>query len=238
MVWHYLLVEHHIFDDCISIVPERPIERFTYSCGTKFNVEPMLEYMTKRDKKDDWIVVEIDGHVTTILEAFLERDYIKQKPVKTIRARIPKRTRRGGQSSCRIDRNRDILEAAYLKSVREWLLKTYMLKGCPTVQGLVVTGNGPMKHQMKELKPFITTNHLSLNLFQQCPEFKQFIDLFRQASGKIVYGKSETVEALNHSQLKYFFSTKPTKYDGSATVFSCSHVLLEQIGGYAGIKWY
>jgi peptide chain release factor subunit 1 len=84
-----------------TVVPPEPVPTFYYKCDHEFFLEPLLNMLKE---KETFGLIVIDKNEATI--GFLRGKHIE--PYKTFESLVPGKTRRGGQSSARYARLRDI----------------------------------------------------------------------------------------------------------------------------------
>lgn len=123
--------------------PFRPINQFLYFCGGKFQTEP-LNCLLQDDEKFGFIIVDGNGSLYATLQGNSRE--ILQK----ITVELPKKHRKGGQSSVRFARLREEKRHNYLRKVAELANSHFITNDKPNVAGLVLAGNAAFKTELSE----------------------------------------------------------------------------------------
>nr|AAT39326.1 eukaryotic release factor 1 [Paraurostyla weissei] len=123
--------------------PFRPINQFMYFCGGKFQTEP-LKCLLADDDKFGFIIVDGNGALYATLQGNSRE--ILQK----ITVELPKKHRKGGQSSVRFARLREEKRHNYLRKVAELANANFMANDKPNVTGLVLAGSAGFKNELCE----------------------------------------------------------------------------------------
>jgi peptide chain release factor subunit 1 len=96
------------------------------------------------DKKFGFVI--FDGNVA--LFAYLQGS--DKKIIQSIKVDLPKKHRKGGQSSVRFARIREEKRLTYLKKVAELTNQHFITNDKPNVAGLVLAGNSAFKTELSE----------------------------------------------------------------------------------------
>nr|Q9BMX3.1 RecName: Full=Eukaryotic peptide chain release factor subunit 1; Short=Eukaryotic release factor 1; Short=eRF1 [Sterkiella histriomuscorum]AAK07828.1 eukaryotic release factor 1 [Oxytricha trifallax] len=123
--------------------PFRPINQFLYFCGGKFQTEPLLSLLAD-DDKFGFIIVDGNGALYATLQGNSRE--ILQK----ITVELPKKHRKGGQSSVRFARLREEKRHNYLRKVAELANQNFITNDRPNVTGIVLAGNAAFKNELAE----------------------------------------------------------------------------------------
>lgn len=123
--------------------PFRPINQSLYFCGGKFQTDP-LRCLLADDQKFGFIVVDGNGALYATLQGNSRE--ILQK----ITVELPKKHRKGGQSSVRFARLREEKRHNYLRKVAELANQNYMTNDKPNVEGLILAGSAGFKNELME----------------------------------------------------------------------------------------
>nr|AAT39329.1 eukaryotic release factor 1 [Holosticha sp. HL-2004] len=123
--------------------PFRPINQFLYFCGGKFQTDPLKCLLTD-DEKFGFIIVDGNGALYATLQGNSRE--ILQK----ITVELPKKHRKGGQSSVRFARLREEKRHNYLRKVAELANNNFITNDKPNVAGLVMAGNAGFKTELSE----------------------------------------------------------------------------------------
>nr|AAT39327.1 eukaryotic release factor 1 [Uroleptus sp. WJC-2003] len=123
--------------------PFRPINQFMYFCGGKFQTEP-LKCLLADDEKFGFVIVDGNGALYATLQGNSRE--ILQK----ITVELPKKHRKGGQSSVRFARLREEKRHNYLRKVAELTGHWFITNDKPNVAGLVLAGNAGFKTELSE----------------------------------------------------------------------------------------
>jgi peptide chain release factor subunit 1 len=128
----------------LDIVPPKPIDRKLYLCDKSFDVQVLRDMLTPHSTHafaildgDMFVLATVTGTEKTILC--------------TRRTCLPGKTRRGGQSAARIDRNRVIRRTLWVTETAE-AINGHLLDadGQSKVDALVIAGKAGMKNQLIE----------------------------------------------------------------------------------------
>jgi peptide chain release factor subunit 1 len=114
-----------------------------YFCGGKFQTEP-LKCLLADDDKFGFVIVDGNGALYATLQGNSRE--ILQK----ITVELPKKHRKGGQSSVRFARLREEKRHNYLRKVAELANHWFITNDKPNVVGLVMAGNAGFKTELSE----------------------------------------------------------------------------------------
>jgi len=128
----------------IDFEPFKPINTTLYMCDNRFHIEA-LEQLLVDEKIFIFVIVDGNGYDLFSLSGNttnkLDSDTVS----------LPSKTRRGGQSSNRFARIRDIQKAEWIKKVCERLKKNLVENNfIEKVQEIVLAGNADIKHELFE----------------------------------------------------------------------------------------
>ena len=123
--------------------PFRPINQSLYNCGNKFDTSP-LQCLLQDDQKFGFVIVDGNGALFATLQG--NNRIILQK----ITVELPKKHRKGGQSSVRFARLREEKRHNYLRKVAELTGQHFISNDLPNVAGLVMAGNAGFKTELSE----------------------------------------------------------------------------------------
>lgn len=123
--------------------PFRPINQSLYNCGNKFDTSP-LSCLLQDDQKFGFVIVDGNGALFATLQG--NNREILQK----ITVELPKKHRKGGQSSVRFARLREEKRHNYLRKVAELTGQHFITNDLPNVAGLVMAGNAGFKTELSE----------------------------------------------------------------------------------------
>ncbi len=126
-----------------DIEPFRPINQSLYNCGNKFDTSP-LNSLLQDDQKFGFVVVDGNGALYATLQG--NNREILQK----ITVELPKKHRKGGQSSVRFARLREEKRHNYLRKVAELTGQHFITNDMPNVAGLVLAGSAGFKTELSE----------------------------------------------------------------------------------------
>jgi peptide chain release factor subunit 1 len=96
------------------------------------------------DKKFGFVIVDGNG----ALFAYLQGS--DKQIIQSIKVDLPKKHRKGGQSSVRFARIREEKRLTYLKKVAELTNQHFITNDKPNVAGLVLAGNSAFKTELSE----------------------------------------------------------------------------------------
>jgi peptide chain release factor subunit 1 len=201
----------------LAITPFKPINRSIYHCDSKFLLEP-LEEILQDDQRYGFIIMDGTGCMFASIQG-QQREILMKKTVE-----LPKKQKKGGQSSQRFQRIRLEKRQAYLKVISELAVKYFISDNQPNVQGLVLAGHAEFKNDLSSanfLDPRLREKIIALvdisygweQGFNQAIDLvkdqlthlelvreKKILDNFFQEiatdSGRFVFGPQETLEAL------------------------------------------
>lgn len=121
--------------------PFKPINQSIYYCDNKFHTEP-LSVLLDDDEKFGFIIVDGNGALFGIVQGN-NREIIQK-----ISVELPKKHRKGGQSSVRFARLRDEKRHNYLRKVAELSNGHFISNDMPNVAGLVLAGSAAFKNEL------------------------------------------------------------------------------------------
>ncbi|MBU2639711.1 MAG: peptide chain release factor aRF-1 [Nanoarchaeota archaeon] len=203
--------------EVFSIEPPQPVRTRVYRCDQTFLLEPLEEQL---EHTDVFGLIVLDKRESTI-------GLLKGSAIITLAnltSGVPGKYKTGGQSAQRFARLREEAAHEFYKRIAAVANKEFL--GNKQLKGLLVGGPGPTKHEFvdgdylnNEIKPKILgiadityTDEFGLqDLVDKSKEFisqqartkeleilKKFFETLGKEPGKIVYGETETVKALNN----------------------------------------
>ena len=125
----------------LDFEPFKPINTTMYLCDNRFHIEP-LENILLDEKKYAFIIVDGNGYMLATVSGNTRQILDKME------VELPSKTRRGGQSSNRYARLRDIAKHEYVKKVCERLKSNLILDDKIAVEGIIVAGNADVKNDL------------------------------------------------------------------------------------------
>lgn len=123
--------------------PFRPMNQTLYNCGPWFDTSPLASLMGD-DKRFGFVIVDGNGALFAILQG--NNTEILQK----ISVDLPKKHRKGGQSSVRFARLREESRHNYIRKVAELTNKYFIKDDKPNIAGIVFAGNADFKTVLSE----------------------------------------------------------------------------------------
>ena len=128
----------------IDFEPFKPINTTLYLCDNRFHIEPLEEILLD-EKTFAFVIVDGDSYTLATLcgntQEILDHDDVN----------LPSKTRRGGQSSNRFARLREIARNEWVKDVCE-MMKVILIDGnlIGKIEGIILAGNSDIKHNVKD----------------------------------------------------------------------------------------
>lgn len=197
--------------------PFRPLNKFLYRCDNKFAVEPLNELF---EDSEVFGFIIIDGHSCLYAKISGQNKEIIHK----FEVDLPKKHRKGGQSSARFGRLRIEKRHNYVRKVAEQATQLFITNDLPNIQGLIIAGSSLFKKQLADsdlfdirLKAIILglvdiaygnepglqqAILLSSDLLRNTKYVKErtllakYFDNLAEDSSKVCYGLSDTLYAL------------------------------------------
>jgi peptide chain release factor subunit 1 len=127
----------------IDFEPFRPIPKYQYLCDSKFHTDD-LKSLLEDDETFGFIVV--DGHGCL----FGKLQGNNREIVSKFNVELPKKHRKGGQSSVRFARLRIHARQGYVKKVCESITNIFITNNKPNVAGLIMAGSADFKSEIRE----------------------------------------------------------------------------------------
>jgi peptide chain release factor subunit 1 len=124
-----------------DLQPFRPINTSLYLCDNKFETTPLKELL-ETDDKFGFIIVDGNGALYGTLQGNT-REVLHKFSVD-----LPKKHRRGGQSSVRFARLRMESRHNYLRKVAEHATSMFITNDKPNVTGLILAGSAEFKKDL------------------------------------------------------------------------------------------
>eukprot|EP01102_Stenamoeba_stenopodia_P008398 TRINITY_DN2410_c0_g1_i1.p1 TRINITY_DN2410_c0_g1~~TRINITY_DN2410_c0_g1_i1.p1 ORF type:complete len:366 (-),score=89.15 TRINITY_DN2410_c0_g1_i1:187-1284(-) len=127
--------------------PIKPIQTFLYKCDSRFHTDS-LKAMLDHDDRYGFAVIDGNGAYFALVHGNSQRELHR------LVVSLPKKHRRGGQSSKRFARLRLEARHNFVSKVCELLLKLFIDQetNAPNVRGLVLAGHADLKNQVAEAK--------------------------------------------------------------------------------------
>lgn len=196
----------------LGITPFKAVNTSLYLCDSKFHVDDLLSLFEDEER---FGFVVMDGHSTIF--AALEGN--TKTILQTLSVDLPKKHRRGGQSSVRFARLRMERRHTYVKKVCDICTSLYISNDRCNVEGLILSGHSDFKNELKDMLDqrirvikIVDTNYggeTGLNeTIEMCGEVLKDVrfskekrvlqDFFLEISldGKYVYGIKDTLRTL------------------------------------------
>jgi peptide chain release factor subunit 1 len=197
------------------IEPPEPITTFYYRCSSEFFLDP-LRHMLR--EKEEYGLVVIDKNEATV--GFLKGKHIES--YKNFQSQVPGKTRKGGQSSVRFARLREIALHEFFTRVGDALNKAF-LKEEENLKGILVGGPARITanrfvegdyihHELK--KKLVDTFDVG---YTDESGLKELVDSASQRLGEIALNKEKKL-------MDRFFS-ELIRSDGGLSAYGHSHVL-------------
>jgi len=201
----------------VDFEPFKPINKSLYLCDNKFHVADLKDLL-ENDDVYGFIVVDGEGALYGTLQGNT-RDVVHKFTVE-----LPKKHRKGGQSSVRFARLRVEKRHNYLRKVAETATQVFITNDKPNVNGLVLAGSADFKNELlgsdmfdQRLKPkvlkVVDVSYGGENGFNQAVELAQeclsnvkfvqekkilskFFEEISTDSGLVVFGVHDTMKVL------------------------------------------
>jgi peptide chain release factor subunit 1 len=247
------------YNECLVVVPPKPLRKYIYRCDRRFHLD-YLDSLYQDHYAMGMMLVRGD------CTEFYRVNGDEYELVKRLRARIPGRTRRGGQSQNRIQRLRNEAEGRYVGSVAEEAIACFWDeddKDC-NILGLVLMGPGNKKnlvHQaldqrIKKLVRNVVTiegseriqdlmTHMDDVEEEESPWVDRFFEDLELSKGKAVYGPAEIKRCLNEALLEVLLvkkgqgkKWKERCKNVGCTIVESSNNRLSNYGDVVGMAWF
>lgn len=121
----------------------KPITRPLYECGSEFRIEH-LEEMLSDDRIFGFIIVDGESCLFGKLKGKVKEVIAK------LYSHLPGKTRRGGQSAARIDRNREIAINEFIKNIVESANRIFLTSEKVNVESIIIAGSASKKDLVRE----------------------------------------------------------------------------------------
>ena len=159
----------------VDIIPNKPISKSLYFCDKRYHVENILETLGT-DPKFGFVI--IDGHGT--LFGYIQG--AERRVLEKITVDLPKKHKKGGQSSMRFARTRLEKKDAYVKKMTEKLTQHFIQNDSPSVEGIILAGSAEFKEDLndsnfldiglrKKILKVVTVEHSMEEGFSEAIEF-------------------------------------------------------------------
>jgi peptide chain release factor subunit 1 len=112
-----------------TVIPPEPVPTFYYKCDHEFFLDPLLHML--REKETFGLLV-IDKNEATL--GILRGKHIE--PIRTFESQVPGKTRRGGQSSARYERLREIALHEFFVRVAVAMNSAFLAE--PELKGIII----------------------------------------------------------------------------------------------------
>ena len=203
-----------------AIEPPLPINRQLYRCDNVFHVD-VLEEVIQDHKSYGFIIMDGQGVLFARIQGNVKKILTKYG------VDLPKKQRKGGQSSQRFQRIRLEKIDAYIKKTCELTTQVFITNNLPNVSGLFLAGLAEFKNHLSvsplfdpRLKPLIikvldisyggemglnqaidvAKNDLSnLPLIKEKEVINKFFEHLKNDTGLCIYGIKETLQAIEAS---------------------------------------
>lgn len=127
----------------IDFEPFKPINTSLYLCDNKFHTEPLNELLESNDKFG-FVIMDGSGCLFGTLCGNVK------DTLQTITVELPKKHRRGGQSSVRFARLRMEKRHNYLRKIAELTTQHFISNDKPNIQGLILAGSADFKTELSQ----------------------------------------------------------------------------------------
>ncbi|KAJ2774426.1 translation termination factor eRF1 [Coemansia nantahalensis] len=207
----------------VSFSPPKPVADSIYYCASKFVLEPLAK-MLEDDRRVGFIIMDgkgclygaVTGNSRTVLHSFS--------------VSLPKKHRRGGQSSVRFAHLREEKRHNYVRKVAEKATQLFISNNMSNVAGLVLAGSADFKDVLLKSDLFdkrlaekvlqtvdvayggengfdqaITLSRpfiADMKLVQERDLISGYFDNIARDTGKVVYGYGDTVELLREGAVE------------------------------------
>jgi peptide chain release factor subunit 1 len=132
----------------ICFEPFKALNMQMYKCDKKFHVEELKELL-EHDAVYGFIVVDGGGACYATIQGSAK------EVIKTFNVTLPKKHKKGGQSSARFGRIRMNKRKAYVKKVCEIATEVFIRDGeRPNIEGLVIAGAAEFKEVIEKSAEF------------------------------------------------------------------------------------
>jgi len=246
---------------CEFIEPPEPLKRNYYRCDKRFHLDAVKVLF---EEKIEFGIMWITGED---MSAYIVKGTVC-KCVGKMHVHRKGKSRKGGQSAPRFQRQADNLVSAWSKSLSEKMLDMFFdfTRGSAIVDGIVLCGVGPVKNDMeipKELRDVIIGNESLVRVSdKECLDiYKRYVDKHNNGVGlkevnrimdelllsdKVVYGLNEVRECIEECMLEELIYCGDMK--GKLDLEKCrgygckliesESVKLKNMGGVLGRRWY
>lgn len=239
--------------DVIEIVPPHPIRNYVYKCDSHFHVESIEDLFEDSKKKYGIIILHGD-----LAEFYLYDEFKRGNLVKTVKARIAKSHKRGGQSQRRIARLHDEQVHNYLLFVEEGIREKFTSQGVTNIKQLIISGPGQKKEQLRDNLTFLTCD-ITLHNFSDIQkiednfesiifegdrkmedkEIQEIKEILELNSDKLVFGKEiDDLYSQGKLQKIWCIKDKSPEIINKTKVIVLSSLFLEDYDGKIGLRWY
>lgn len=251
----------------MEVIPPIALKRNFYRCDHYFHVDLLRQMMQDHPK---YGVILISGDEARIYSI----DQNSHKLLMTYNPIIHGKHGRGGQSKNRFERLHEEAVAGYHKKIIEKVNFYFINDNQVTIKGLFFAGPSLTKNKVSEnecldyrLKKLVVktettgeiTDHSILELIDRnqsllsaetieiCNQVENFKQEIQLNSGLGVYGKDETLNLLEHKQLKTLILSSNLTIEDNIKIqcesYGCeliitSNQVIETYGGYTGLLWY
>ena len=128
----------------IDFEPFKPLSRYLYMCDSKFHTDDLRDLLISNEKYG-FIVMDGNG----VLYASLcgeAKQYLNKYTVE-----LPKKHKKGGQSSVRFARLRVEARDRYTKKCGEMAISSFITNDLPNVNGLILAGSADFKDELEKV---------------------------------------------------------------------------------------
>ena len=209
------------------VKPKVPINKCNYICGSKFDLTLLKSFLETDQPLFYYIIIDGESFVLATVQNYA--DTLQTNILASKKSFIRNRTRRGGQSALRFDRNRDITEAQFVKDCFEKFRDLFNANR-EIGKNVVVGGSSNVKNQFVEMlenirvKPLkivdvgypeerglreaISITKETIKSFkenQNSLKISQFFEKMRSDVDMCVYGLEEVIEYIGKGNLEKLF---------------------------------
>lgn len=135
-------------DDVQVVEPMVPINKCNYICGSKFDLTLLKSFLETDQPLFYYIIIDGESFMLATVQNYA--DTLQTNILESKKSFIRNRTRRGGQSALRFDRNRDITETQFVKDCFE-KFRDLFNKNREIGENVIVAGSSNVKNLFVEM---------------------------------------------------------------------------------------
>jgi peptide chain release factor subunit 1 len=209
------------------VEPKVPINKGNYICGSKFDLTLLKSFLETDEPLFYYIIIDGESFVLATVQNY--SDTLQTNILESKKSFIRSRTRRGGQSALRFDRNRDITESQFVKDGFE-KFRNLFNENREIGKNVVVGGSSNVKREFVEMlnsirvKPLkvvdvsysaerglqeaISITKDTIKSYKEDKNSLKIGEFFEKIESNIemcVYGEEEVTEYINKGNLEKLF---------------------------------